>query len=219
MPEEESRHLITVLRRQPGDHLRLTDGKGSFYDGELAEAGKKLALVKILRQENTPISFRPQFHLAIAPTKQIDRIEWMLEKATEIGLGTLSLLHCKRSERSTVRIDRLEKIALSAMKQSLRPWLPDIRPLVKFDVFVKQIHEKQRYIAWCPETPPPHLATLLIPAEEVVVLIGPEGDFTPEEVNLAEEFGFQPVNLGPARLRTETAGLVAVCVASATSSK
>lgn len=206
---EESRHLLTVLRRQVGDRLQLTDGKGFFYEAEIAESGKKQALVRILKTTASPEPLA-RLHIAIAPTKQIDRFEWFLEKATEIGIQEITPLRCKRSERTNIRQDRLEKILVSAMKQSLQSRLPTLRPLTTFSEFLKNIREPQRFIAWCPEEPPPHLNKLLQPATDTLLLIGPEGDFTPDEVVLAQEKGFLPVNLGPTRLRTETAGLVAV---------
>ena len=206
---EESRHLLTVLRRQVGDRLQLTDGKGFFYEAEIAEAGKKQALVRILKTTSSPEP-TARLHIAIAPTKQIDRFEWFLEKATEIGIQEITPLRCKRSERTNIRLDRLEKILVSAMKQSLQSRLPILHPLTNFSELMKKTVEPQRFIAWCPEEPPPHLNNLLQPATDTLILIGPEGDFTPEEVALAQGKGFLPVNLGATRLRTETAGLVGV---------
>lgn len=206
---DESRHLLTVLRRQVGDRLELTDGKGFFYEAEIAEAGKKQALVRILKTIPGPAA-KTRLHIAIAPTKQIDRFEWFLEKATEIGIQEITPLRCKRSERTNIRQDRLEKILVSAMKQSLQSRLPKFNPLTNFVDLVKNAGEAQRFIAWCPETPPPPLKNLLQPATDTIILIGPEGDFTPEEVAIAQDGNFLPISLGPTRLRTETAGLVAV---------
>ncbi len=140
----------------------------------------------------------------------MERLEWCLEKATEIGVDEITLLHCQRSERDTVRLDRLEKVLVSAMKQSLRAHLPKLNPLVRFQQFVSKVESEQKYIAWCADTPLPHLKTLLLPGKKALVLIGPEGDFSAEEVRLAEANGFTGVGLGAARLRTETAGLVVV---------
>lgn len=207
--EEESRHLLTVLRRQVGDALRLTDGKGCFYDAEIAEAGKKYAAARILNTIHTPEP-PARLHVAIAPTKQIERLEWFLEKATEVGVQEITPLLCQRSERTSIRHDRLEKILVSAMKQSLQSRLPRLNPLTPFKMCVQNATEPRRLIAWCPEAPPPPLHTLLQQSADTLILIGPEGDFTPEEVILAEKSGFSGVNLGPTRLRTETAGLVAV---------
>jgi 16S rRNA (uracil1498-N3)-methyltransferase len=216
LDEEESRHLLQVLRRQVGDPLRLTDGRGRFYDGEIAEAGKRYALVRILREHLVPPERPARLHVAIAPTKQIERFEWFLEKATEIGIDEITPLLCRRSERAQIRLDRLEKIALSAMKQSLRAFLPRLNQLTRFDDFMAQAAAAQKYLAWCSETPLPHLKDRLAAAgiADTVIALGPEGDFAPEEVVLAEKSGFSGVSLGAARLRTETAGLVAVMVAN-----
>lgn len=206
---EESRHLLTVLRRQEGDRLQLTDGKGFFYAAEILEAGKKQAVVRILETHQIPEPVA-RLHIAIAPTKQIDRFEWFLEKATEIGIHEITPLLCKRSERTTIRQDRLEKILISAMKQSLQSRLPVLHPLTPFKQLVQQAREPRRFIAWCPEEPPPHLMHQLPAASDALVLIGPEGDFTAEEAALAQASGFAPVGLGPTRLRTETAGVLVV---------
>ena len=212
--EEEGRHLVTVLRRKVGDRLQLTDGRGFYYEAEIAETGKKLVLARILETTAASPEAISPLHLAIAPTKQIERIEWLLEKATEIGVGEITMLHCQRSERDTVRLDRLEKVLVSAMKQSLRAHLPQLHPLTRFQQFVNTVRAEQKFIAWCADAPLPHLKTVLQPGKSTVVLIGPEGDFSPEEVRLAEANGFTGVGLGAARLRTETAGLLAVGVAA-----
>jgi len=204
---EESRHLLTVLRRQLGDRLQLTDGKGFSYEAEIVEAGKKQAVVRILETRQSPEP-AARLHIAIAPTKLIDRFEWFLEKAAEIGIQEITPLLCKRSERTTVRHDRLEKILISAMKQSLQNRLPLLHPLTPFAQVVRQAREPQRFIAWIPDVPPPPLMRQLQAATDTLFLIGPEGDFTAEEVVLAKANGFSPVSLGPTRLRTETAGLV-----------
>jgi 16S rRNA (uracil1498-N3)-methyltransferase len=210
LDEEESRHLVTVLRRKIGDTLWLTDGKGVMYETTLSETGKKLAVAHIVAQKHMP-SERPfRLHLAIAPTKQMERMEWFLEKATEIGVDEITLLRCKRSERETVRIDRLEKILVSAMKQSLRTRLPKLNELTPFANFVQKTGEGCKRIAWCADTPMPHVKDTIATAQDVVIAIGPEGDFSPEEVTAALKNGFEGVSLGAARLRTETAGLLAV---------
>jgi 16S rRNA (uracil1498-N3)-methyltransferase len=210
--EEEGRHLSTVLRKKPGDRLRLTDGKGSFYEAELADAGKRQVLARIISSESVPRPDRGLLHMAIAPTKNMDRLEWFLEKATEIGVDEITPILCKHSERDSLRLDRLEKILVSAMKQSLRAWLPQLNPLTKFTDFVKKTGETQKRLAWCGDEPMPHLKNTLLPDQSTVIAIGPEGDFSPEEVTLALSSGFQAISLGEARLRTETAGLYAVTV-------
>jgi 16S rRNA (uracil1498-N3)-methyltransferase len=210
LDEEESRHLVTVLRRRPGDRLRLTDGRGAFYDGELAETGKRHALVRLITREEAPRERPARLHLAIAPTKQIERLEWLLEKATELGIDEITPLLCQRSERETVRLDRLEKVLLSAMKQSLRAYLPRLHALTPFKKLVTVATEAQKRVAWCSETPLPYFMQTVEPEKDLLVLIGPEGDFTAEEVALAEANGFLGISLGTARLRTETAGLFVV---------
>lgn len=208
--EEESRHLLTVLRHQEGDRLRLTDGKGEFYTGSILSAGKKGVIVQIEQEETAPARDGGRLHIAIAPTKQIERFEWFLEKVVEIGVDTITPILCARSERRQIRHDRLEKILQSAMKQSLRAWLPQLAPLTPFDHLVKNATEPVRCIAWCGDELVPHLTDALQPGKDTLILIGPEGDFTPEEIKLALSTGFQSIHLGPARLRTETAGLYAV---------
>jgi len=214
LDEEESRHLLTVLRRKPGDRLQITDGNGFFYEAELTETARRHALARIVARTPAPPARPARFHVAIAPTKQIERFEWFLEKATEIGVDEVTPLLCRRSERDKIRSDRLEKILVSAMKQSLRAWLPKLNQLMPFQQFVKTAAEEQKYIAWCSEGSLPHLKSLLTPERSAVVAIGPEGDFSPEEVEFALKNGFTGVSLGAARLRTETAGLLAVSVAN-----
>lgn len=209
LDEEESRHLLTVLRRQVGDALQLTDGKGCFYGAEIAETGKKHAVARILNTTHTP---QPpaRLHVAIAPTKQTDRFEWFLEKATEIGIQEITPLLCQRSERTSIRHDRLEKILVSAMKQSWQSRLPRLNPLTPFRDCAQKATETRRLIAWIAETPTPYLRAKLKDTADTLILIGPAGDFAPEEVALAEKYGFSSVSLGPSRLRTETAGLMVV---------
>lgn len=214
LDEEESRHLLTVLRRKAGDRLRITDGLGFFYEAELTETGKRHALARILTQTPAPPERPARLHLAIAPVKQTERFEWFLEKATEIGVDEITPLLCRRSERDKIRTDRLEKILVSAMKQSLRARLPRLNELTPFKQFVASAEEGLKCIAWCADEPLPHLRTLIAPAQNTVIAIGPEGDFSPDEVALALKHGFAGVSLGEARLRTETAGLLAVSVAN-----
>lgn len=210
--EEEGRHLVSVLRKKTGDLLQLTDGRGFFYEAELSDAGKRQVLARIVSKTPAPLLRPGRLHLAIAPTKQMERLEWFLEKATEIGVDEITPLLCKRSERDTLRLDRLEKILVSAMKQSLRAWLPTLNQPTRFQDFVKKTGEAQKRLAWCSDEPLPHLGSTLSCNQDAVIAIGPEGDFSPEEVKLALEAGFQGVSLGKARLRTETAGLLAVSI-------
>ncbi len=210
--EEEGRHLLTVLRKKTGDLLQLTDGQGFIYEAELADAGKRHVLARIISKTETPKLRPARLHIGIAPTKQMERLEWFLEKATEIGVDEITPLLCQRSERDSIRLDRLEKILVSAMKQSLRTWLPKLNPPTRFQDFAEKTSEAQKRLAWCSEEPLPHLKTTLSPLQDAVIAIGPEGDFSPEEVQIALANGFQGVSLGQARLRTETAGLMAVGV-------
>jgi len=212
LDEEESRHLLTVLRRKTGDKLQLTDGLGFFYEAEISEVGKRHALARIIFKTEALPERPARLHIAIAPTKQIERFEWFLEKAVEIGVDEITPLLCHRSERDTVRLDRLEKILISAMKQSLRARLPKLNELTRFQKFVVATTDIQKRIAWCSTEHLPHLKTTIDSHNNAIVAIGPEGDFSPEEVELAMQNGFTGVSLGTARLRTETAGILAVSV-------
>lgn len=210
LDEEESRHLLTVLRRKVGDRLQLTDGRGHMFEAELAEVGKRGASARLLGTTSVPPERPARLHLAIAPTKQMERLEWCLEKAVEIGVDEITLLRCQHSERDTVRLDRLEKVLVSAMKQSLRAWLPQLHGLVPFRQFISAATEAHKCLAWCSSAPLPHLKTTFTAGHSTLIAIGPEGDFSPDEVALAHQHGFIGVGLGPARLRTETAGILAV---------
>jgi 16S rRNA (uracil1498-N3)-methyltransferase len=205
--KEESRHIIKVLRKQPQDLLVLTDGKGNQYHGLLEIINSKSCGVRITKV--TPVSADPyRLHIAIAPTKNMDRFEWFVEKATEIGIHQITPILCKRSERKTVKHDRLHKIAVSAMKQSMGSHLPLINPLTTFD---KTLHRTQGFsaIAHCHDTPRDLLHTVEMTHSDVHIFIGPEGDFTKEEVASALSKSAVAVSLGHKRLRTETAALVA----------
>ncbi len=206
--EEEARHLI-VLRKKIGDTIHFTDGKGVFYDGKIIEINKKNILLTIDNQR-IEVEKNQKLHIAIAPTKNIDRIEWFLEKSTEMGISELTFLLCQNSERDKIRLDRLEKIVESAMKQSLQATLPKINDLIKFDAFIKQnfsFDEKNKgYIAYCNDEQLPFYP--IGKGVNQLVLIGPEGDFSQKEVESAKKANFQGISLGTNRLRTETAGLL-----------
>lgn len=210
--EEETRHLTTVLRRKAGDLIELTDGKGKYFAAEIAEITKKHTLARIVEEKINPAPI-PRLHLAVAPTKNNERFEWLLEKSVEIGVDSITPLLCRHSERTTVRQDRLEKIVVSAMKQCLRTWLPALHPMTDFKKVVTQSTADQKFIGWCPpEVEMPHLKTVLKPGLDTIIFIGPEGDFSPEEIRLAQENSCTPITLGHARLRTETAGVYACSV-------
>lgn len=211
LDEEESKHLIRVLRKKQGDSLRLTNGNGLMFEAVVAEANPKKAVLKILSSEEVPAdSF--YIHLAIAPTKNPDRMEWMVEKIAEIGFHELTLLETMNSERSFLKTDRLHKKVISACKQSLKYRIPSLNPTVKLkDVLISPDFDGfQKFIAYVDETHEHHLFDAAEPGGKYLVLIGPEGDFDPKEIKSAFENGFQPVSLGKSRLRTETAGLAAV---------
>ncbi len=210
LSEEESLHCTQVLRKKPGDTLNLVDGRGNWYEGLLMEGGKKKCRI-LIQKTVANYQKRPfRLHIGLAPTKQMERTEWFLEKATEIGVDEITLLQCKRSERAHIRMDRLQKIVLSAMKQSLRAYLPLLHDMTPFHAFVEAANpDARRFIAYMGESPHHTLLENYKPGSDVYIMIGPEGDFTPEEVQKALDCGFSGINLGPHRLRTETAGIVA----------
>lgn len=208
LSEEESKHACRVLRLKNGDQLILLDGRGGTFLTEIVEDHPKHCTVKVLEYTFEEKSSR-EIHIAIAPTKNNERIEWFLEKTTELGITEITLLLCGNSERKQVKEDRFEKILVSAMKQSQRKYLPKLNALVPFKDFVKN-HPKGA-LAHCYEGEKKDLAAVFQP-RDYPVLIGPEGDFTPEEVKLAQESGYDFVTLGKNRLRTETAGLYACVV-------
>lgn len=213
LPEEESKHLIRVMRKQKGDLIQLMDGKGKMAIARIEEDHPKktqLLLVEIQQKER---SRNYRFELAIAPTKNMDRIEWMLEKCCEIGLDAIHFVHCENSERSKINQERLEKICISAIKQSKQFYLPEIHTLTDFNLFVtdKIPADFNKYIAWCESEQTQFLFDDLVKhqAKKILILIGPEGDFSKEEVHVAQANGFKDVSLGNNILRTETAGLFA----------
>jgi 16S rRNA (uracil1498-N3)-methyltransferase len=212
LEDAELRHATKTLRKTVGDQIELMDGQGHYYQAEFVEINKKEAQLKILAQEERPLPWSTAIHIAVAPTKNIDRIEWFLEKAVEIGLNHLTPLLCQHSERKRIRTDRLERIALSAAKQSHKFVLPQIDELSNFPDFIKSAQADQKFIAHCYEEDLPHLFHQFEPAagQSVLILIGPEGDFSPEEVELALSEGYKAISLGKSRLRTETAALAAV---------
>ena len=210
LPEEESGHALRVLRLKEGDEVSITDGKGFFYRAVIVGAHPKHCEVRIIaKQPHTQLrSF--QIHIAIAPTKQIDRMEWFAEKATEIGIDAITFLHCRYSERRALNTARLEKILISAMKQSQQALLPQLNGLTAFQDFISRPFQGSKFIAHCEEGVKPFLKQIYPAGQNALILIGPEGDFSTEEISLAIAQGFQPITLGQNRLRTETAALVAL---------
>lgn len=210
--EEESQHALKVLRLKVGDAIRLTDGKGSFYNAEISgTTGKKAGLLILSKEEQTAPKAR--LHIAMAPTKSIERFEFFLEKATETGIAAITPLLCDRSERRQIREDRLEKVIVSAAKQSLKAWMPTMDALTPFAKFISSPTLPQRkYIACCDEREKKQLRDVVNQNTDILVLIGPEGDFTPAEIEQAIQAGFEPVSLGETRLRTETAGIFVASV-------
>jgi 16S rRNA (uracil1498-N3)-methyltransferase len=205
---EESLHCIKVLRMRTGETLHLTDGFGNLYEGQILAQDLKSCPVMITSVTHD-YGKRPfRLHIAVAPTKNIARFEWFLEKATEIGVDEITPLICEHSERVQIRIDRLQKIILSAAKQSLKTYLPVLHEPVKFNDFIRLNHPASRFVAYVEEHQPLHLKSAYQNGD-CAVLIGPEGDFSKKEIEAAFQQGFEPVNLGPSRLRTETAAIVA----------
>lgn len=219
LSEEESAHCVRVLRYTKGDEILLTDGKGYTYNAHITDANPKHCAFEVFHQEKQQRSHNFYLHIAIAPTKNIERLEWMVEKCTEIGVDEITLLLCRFSERKQVREERLAKIILSAAKQSLTPYMPRLNPLTDYKTFIHQVEQRNRYIAHCYKEDKREFKDEMLKYSElahsdsvqdgVVVLIGPEGDFSEQEVAESSECGFLPVGLGKSRLRTETAGVVA----------
>ena len=209
LPEEEAQHCVRVLRLNIGDEITLTDGNGNFYRAEITAATNKRCLVKILETIPQEPLWSGHLHIAMAPTKNMDRNEWFAEKATEIGIDELTFLNCRYSERKVIKTDRIEKIVISAVKQSLKAYRPRLNEMTDFNTFISQDFRGQKFIAHCYKDEKPLLKHVLKPEEDTLILIGPEGDFSEEEVAKAIENGFQPISLGNSRLRTETAALVA----------
>ena len=209
MPESESQHCARVLRKKEGDSLFITDGKGYFYRAKLLQANPKSCVVTIEEEIEQPKGWDYNLQIAFAPTKNLDRMEWFVEKATEIGIDTFSPLKCRYSERKNINATRLEKIMVSAMKQSQKSRLPQFENIIKFEEFIKQPFEGQKFIAHCYDSIKTPITQICKRDTNTLILIGPEGDFSEEEIAKSIEHGFTPISLGDSRLRTETAALVA----------
>ncbi len=203
---EESWHCTKVLRFKAGDEIGLIDGKGNFYEGQLSVVNEKKCVANITFGPRTQIKHPYYLHLAIAPTKNIDRMEWLVEKAVEIGVDEITFMRCKNSERTVIKEDRLLKIAESAVKQSLQAYIPKINPLINFADILK-IKSELKFIAHCEDPHTKHLKSSDLKNKSSLVLIGPEGDFSSEEISQAKTAGFSEISLGENRLRTETAGI------------
>ena len=218
--EEESKHCVRVLRLNEGDKIQLIDGIGGLYEAEIIDNNPKRCSVKIIDTKKEVGKRNWQLHIAIAPTKSMDRLEWFVEKATEMGIDEVSLINSVNSERNIVKTERIQKVAISAIKQSLKAYLPKINEVVNLKILIAQAKDfkGEKFIAHCHPSPlsigegsgvRSHIKTLYTPKQNALVLIGPEGDFTIEEVKLALDNGFKEISLGESRLRTETAALYA----------
>lgn len=206
--KDESKHIIRVLRRKMGDILYVTNGKGTLFTTKITLDSDKNCITEITQtEEQNPTPFR--LHLAVAPTKMNERYEWFLEKATEMGIHEITPIICDHSERKIVKSERFEKIIQSAMKQSLQFHLPILNEPITLKEFLQQDHTDEKYIAHCEETSKTLLKNCIEPHKNYLLLVGPEGDFSTSEINLALAKGYKPVSLGHTRLRTETAAVVA----------
>ncbi|MCH4895848.1 16S rRNA (uracil(1498)-N(3))-methyltransferase [Marinilabiliaceae bacterium JC040] len=210
LDKTESRHCVRVLRLKEGDKIQLIDGKGGFYTAEIIDGNQNSCTVECIETIKEYGKRDYKIEIGIAPTKNIDRIEWFMEKSTEIGMDVFTPLLCDHSERKQVKHERLERIITSAVKQSLKAYHPRLNEMTKFMDFIKAEHKGQKFIAHCEEGEEKNLFQDVYKAKsDVCILIGPEGDFSPKEIKAAKEAGFQEISLGNSRLRTETAGLVA----------
>ncbi|MBT3546905.1 MAG: 16S rRNA (uracil(1498)-N(3))-methyltransferase [Flavobacterium sp.] len=206
----ESRHIVKVLRKKEGDAIYITNGKGQVFNCKITIANDKKCLVSILSKEEKKQFKDYYLHVAIAPTKNNDRLEWFIEKATEIGIDEITPIICQNSERKIIKKERLEKIIVAAMKQSLKFYLPKLNEAVSFSEFLKKKQKGNIYIAHCEESEKKYLKSVVKPKDSVTILVGPEGDFTVTEISESIAKNHIPITLGTTRLRTETAALVAV---------
>lgn len=205
----EATHIAKALRMKSGDKIELTNGLGELFAAELDV--QKHHVSAVVMEEKSATDSKPALHLGIAPTKNADRIEWLIEKAVELGVGEVSLIHCAHSERSRISLERMHRVAIAALKQSRRTHLPEIRELQDFSQWIIKVNSTHRFIAHCIDAMPRELLkNVLEDSDSVCIAIGPEGDFAESEVRSALNAGFKSVSLGSARLRTETAALAAV---------
>ena len=214
LDETDSGHCARVLRMKAGAVVNLIDGKGGFYEGMIQSVNPRAVTVEIIKTELNFGMKDYYLHLAIAPTKNTDRFEWFIEKSAEIGIDEITPLLCQRSERKYVRNERLEKILISAIKQSINAYLPVLNPITGFDSFISGNLKGNKYIALCSDENRKDLIKINNQKRLFTILIGPEGDFSPEEIKAALKKGFEPVSFGSSRLRTETAGVAACQIIS-----
>ena len=208
--EEESRHCMKVLRLVIGDVVHLIDGRGGLYEAEIINESKRNVTLRVLKTTSEYQKRNHRLHIAVAPTKNIDRLEWFLEKATEIGIDEITPLICDRSERKVIKEDRLNKVITSAVKQSLQAYHPQLNEAVNYKEFIKKYSAENKMIAHCIDGEPRQFISDVISAgQSCLILIGPEGDFSPDEIQHALQNNFKPLTLGNTRLRTETAALAA----------
>lgn len=210
LPESDSQHCVRVLRMKAGDMIEVIDGKGFRYSCRILDAHAKRTLVEVVDETEVPLSWSQQITVAVAPTKHLDRMEWMVEKLTEIGVNRIIPLLCRYSERKEIKTERLDKIAIAAMKQSLKSVKPQIDEMTPISRVISEIKAAQRFVAYCDPVIPRRLFSHEYqPAADTLILIGPEGDFSQEEIRQAIDSGYVPISLGDNRLRTETAAVVA----------
>lgn len=205
---EESKHIVKVLRKGEGDELYITNGKGYIFTAKILTADPKKCKAEIVHTQKKHQKMH-WLHMAVAPTKMNDRFEWFLEKVTEIGVNEITPIICDHSERKIVKQERMERIIQSAMKQSLRAFMPKLNPVISYKEFIEKEHKGLKFIAHCQDDEKVELKRRVAADKDITILIGPEGDFSDDEIQKAYEKGFLPVSLGEARLRTETAAIVA----------
>jgi len=209
LSEEESKHCIRVLRLKEGDTIQLIDGIGGFYSAKIIGTNPKKCEVEITETKKEYGKRTHYLHMAVAPTKNIERFEWFIEKVTEIGIDEITPIKCKHSERTIVKEERLNKVVVSAMKQSVKAYLPKINEMISFEKFIEKDFSGQKFIAHCFDQPKQSLKIGYQKNKNALILIGPEGDFSKTEVSLALKNNFREISLGKSRLRTETAAIVA----------
>jgi 16S rRNA (uracil1498-N3)-methyltransferase len=209
LDESESRHCINVLRLSKNETIQIIDGKGGFYFAEITDPNPKKCGFRIIESVKDYGKRNYTVHIAIAPTKNISRFEWFLEKATEVGVDEITPLQCGRSERNTLKMERLERVLVSAMKQARRAFRPTLNNITSVEQFLERDFHGKGFIAHCEGEKKPFLNDRYVPGENALLMIGPEGDFTPAEIEAAKGKKMQEISLGPDRLRTETAGLIA----------